>query len=195
MGLANGAHQLAVARPLRHVACRPGIQCGQRVVLVLGRGEHQDAGPGMQRPQFFEDGHAIEAGQRQVEQHQVGTVPTPEREQFLAPGRAGHDFQVSLPGERLGQPLQKDRVVVYQHQPDRGRRRASNKRRIGRGSRRHGPHYSPRLPAAKLSLATCSRGRMLGPGQAAEIGRVCKAYPHLNDANFVARHRADWLRP
>ena len=53
----------------------------------------------------------------------------------------------------------------------------------------------PRLPAAKLSLATCSGGRMLGPGQAAEIGRVCKAYPHLNDANFVARHRADWLRP
>ena len=36
---------------------------------------------------------------------------------------------------------------------------------------------------------------MLGLGQAAEIGRVCKAYPHLNDANFVARHRADWLRP
>ena len=105
MGLANGAHQFEVARPLRHIACRPGIQGGEGVVLFLGRGEHQDAGPGMGCPQPFEHGHAIEAGQPQVEKHQVGTVPTPEREQFLAPRRAGQDLQVALPRERLGQTL------------------------------------------------------------------------------------------
>jgi dihydrodipicolinate synthase/N-acetylneuraminate lyase len=35
----------------------------------------------------------------------------------------------------------------------------------------------------------------LGPGQAEEIDRVYRAYPHLNDDEFVARHREDWLGP
>ncbi len=34
----------------------------------------------------------------------------------------------------------------------------------------------------------------LSPGQAAELDRVQKAYPHLNDDDFVARHREEWLR-
>ena len=34
----------------------------------------------------------------------------------------------------------------------------------------------------------------LSPGQAAEIDRVYRAYPHLNDDAFVAKHRDDWLR-
>lgn len=34
----------------------------------------------------------------------------------------------------------------------------------------------------------------LGPGQLAEIDRVYAAYPHLNDDDFVARHRDEWLR-
>jgi dihydrodipicolinate synthase/N-acetylneuraminate lyase len=34
----------------------------------------------------------------------------------------------------------------------------------------------------------------LGPGQLAEIDRVYAAYPHLNDDEFVARHRDEWLR-
>jgi dihydrodipicolinate synthase/N-acetylneuraminate lyase len=34
----------------------------------------------------------------------------------------------------------------------------------------------------------------LSPGQAAEIDRVCRAYPHLNDDAFVAEHLAAWLR-
>ncbi|HEY7326413.1 MAG TPA: hypothetical protein VH592_02145 [Gemmataceae bacterium] len=33
----------------------------------------------------------------------------------------------------------------------------------------------------------------LGPGQAAEIERVCRAYPHLVDDAFVAEHRDEWL--
>jgi dihydrodipicolinate synthase/N-acetylneuraminate lyase len=33
----------------------------------------------------------------------------------------------------------------------------------------------------------------LGPGQLAEINRVHAAYPHLNDDDFVTRHRDEWL--
>lgn len=33
----------------------------------------------------------------------------------------------------------------------------------------------------------------LSPGQAAEIDRVYRAYPDLNDDDFVAEHRDDWL--
>jgi dihydrodipicolinate synthase/N-acetylneuraminate lyase len=34
----------------------------------------------------------------------------------------------------------------------------------------------------------------LGPGQREEIDRVCRAYPHLADDDFVAQHRDEWLR-
>lgn len=33
----------------------------------------------------------------------------------------------------------------------------------------------------------------LSPGQMDEIDRVCRAYPHLSDDDFVARHRDEWL--
>jgi dihydrodipicolinate synthase/N-acetylneuraminate lyase len=35
----------------------------------------------------------------------------------------------------------------------------------------------------------------LSPGQREEIDRVCRAYPHLADDDFVAAHRDAWLRP
>jgi dihydrodipicolinate synthase/N-acetylneuraminate lyase len=38
-------------------------------------------------------------------------------------------------------------------------------------------------------------GETLSPGQSAEIDRVCQAYPHLLDDEFVAEHREAWLRP
>jgi dihydrodipicolinate synthase/N-acetylneuraminate lyase len=34
----------------------------------------------------------------------------------------------------------------------------------------------------------------LSPGQAGEIDRVSRAYPHLNDDAFVAQHRDEWLK-
>jgi dihydrodipicolinate synthase/N-acetylneuraminate lyase len=34
----------------------------------------------------------------------------------------------------------------------------------------------------------------LSPGQAEEIDRVCRAYPHLNDDGFVREHLDEWLR-
>ena len=34
----------------------------------------------------------------------------------------------------------------------------------------------------------------LSPGQAEEIDRVCRAYPHLSDDAFVAAHRDEWLQ-
>jgi hypothetical protein len=33
----------------------------------------------------------------------------------------------------------------------------------------------------------------LSPGQSAEIDRVCKAYPHLNDDVFIQAHLDEWL--
>ncbi|HPP53541.1 MAG TPA: dihydrodipicolinate synthase family protein, partial [Thermoguttaceae bacterium] len=33
----------------------------------------------------------------------------------------------------------------------------------------------------------------LSPGQADQIDRVCRMYPHLTDDAFVAEHLADWL--
>jgi hypothetical protein len=33
----------------------------------------------------------------------------------------------------------------------------------------------------------------LRPGQREEIDRVCRAYPHLSDDDFVAKHRDEWL--
>ncbi|MCI0747146.1 MAG: hypothetical protein L0Y58_17220, partial [Verrucomicrobia subdivision 3 bacterium] len=33
----------------------------------------------------------------------------------------------------------------------------------------------------------------LSPGQAREIDRVYRAYPHLNDDEFVAKHCEQWL--
>ena len=34
----------------------------------------------------------------------------------------------------------------------------------------------------------------LSPGQSEELDRVCRAYPHLTDDDFVAEHRDEWLR-
>jgi Dihydrodipicolinate synthetase family len=34
----------------------------------------------------------------------------------------------------------------------------------------------------------------LSAGQASEIDRVCRAYPHLADGDFVREHRDDWMR-
>jgi len=34
----------------------------------------------------------------------------------------------------------------------------------------------------------------LSPGQKQEIDRVYRAYPHLNDDEFVAEHRDEWLQ-
>ena len=54
---------------------------------------------------------------------------------------------------------------------------------------------STRCSAARV----CSRPRCLdsaetlSPGQAEEIDRVCRAYPHLNDDEFVAAHLDEWL--
>ena len=38
-------------------------------------------------------------------------------------------------------------------------------------------------------------GETLGPGQASELDRVRRTYPHLLDDEFVAEHLETWLRP
>ena len=56
------------------------------------------------------------------------------------------------------------------------------------------------LHAVLLRQGLLSSMRCLDPaetlsrGQMAEIERVYRAYPHLNDDEFVARHLVAWLR-
>ena len=46
-----------------------------------------------------------------------------------------------------------------------------------------------------LASARCLDSReMLSVGQAAEIDRVCRAYPHLADDEFVAANIEKWMR-
>jgi dihydrodipicolinate synthase/N-acetylneuraminate lyase len=40
---------------------------------------------------------------------------------------------------------------------------------------------------------TLDPAETLSPGQAEEIDRVCRAYPHLNDDDFVRSHLPEWL--
>jgi dihydrodipicolinate synthase/N-acetylneuraminate lyase len=47
------------------------------------------------------------------------------------------------------------------------------------------------LLANNLCLDPCES---LSPGQLEEIDRVCRAYPHLADDEFVAEHIDEWLR-
>lgn len=44
------------------------------------------------------------------------------------------------------------------------------------------------------STRTLDRHESLSPGQADEIDRVCRAYPHLADDEFVAAHLEEWMR-
>ena len=44
------------------------------------------------------------------------------------------------------------------------------------------------------SIACLNPAETLSPGQAAELDRVCAAYPSLIDDAFVAEHRDAWLR-
>ena len=46
-----------------------------------------------------------------------------------------------------------------------------------------------------LASARTLGGEALGAGQAAEIDRVCRAYPHLVDDEFVAENLQSWLTP
>ncbi|WP_119072688.1 dihydrodipicolinate synthase family protein [Aggregatilinea lenta] len=46
------------------------------------------------------------------------------------------------------------------------------------------------LLATSLCLAPTAR---LSPGQAEEIDRVCRVYPHLTDDDFVREHLSEWL--
>ena len=47
-----------------------------------------------------------------------------------------------------------------------------------------------------LFESTCclDPSQILGPGQAEEIDRVYRAYPHLNDDDFVRTHLNEWLQ-
>jgi dihydrodipicolinate synthase/N-acetylneuraminate lyase len=57
-----------------------------------------------------------------------------------------------------------------------------------------GIHEVLRRQGLLENILTLDEHETLGPGQAKEIDRVYRAYPHLNDDDFVAKHRDEWLR-
>ena len=57
-----------------------------------------------------------------------------------------------------------------------------------------GIHEVLRRQGLLENLVTLDERETLGPGQLEEIDRVHRAYPHLNDDDFVAKHRDEWLR-
>jgi len=57
-----------------------------------------------------------------------------------------------------------------------------------------GIHEVLRRQGLLENLVTLDDRETLSPGQGDEIERVCRAYPHLNDDAFVAKHRDEWLR-
>ena len=57
-----------------------------------------------------------------------------------------------------------------------------------------GIHAVLRRQGLIKGLRCLDPGEVLSPGQSEEIERVYRAYPHLNDDDFVAEHRDEWLR-
>jgi dihydrodipicolinate synthetase family protein len=57
-----------------------------------------------------------------------------------------------------------------------------------------GLHEVLRRQGLLASTRCLDAAETLSPGQAEEIDRVYGAYPHLNDDEFVAQHRDEWLR-
>lgn len=56
-----------------------------------------------------------------------------------------------------------------------------------------GIHEVLRRQGLLAGVSCLDEDEVLSPGQAAEIDRVCKAYPHLVDDEFVAEHLDLWL--
>ena len=75
------------------------------------------------------------------------------------------------------------------------RRQRGVLRRRQRLRRLHRRHPRSAAPAGARRSARClSADEALSPGQAAEIDRVCRAYPHLADDAFVRANLDEWLR-
>lgn len=56
-----------------------------------------------------------------------------------------------------------------------------------------GIHWVLQRQGLVQHIHTLNPHEQLAPGQAAEIERVCAAYPHLADDDFVAAHLKEWL--
>ena len=56
-----------------------------------------------------------------------------------------------------------------------------------------GIHWILQQQGLMQTTLTLNPAESLSPGQEAELARVCAAYPHLTDDDFVAAHRQSWL--
>jgi hypothetical protein len=55
------------------------------------------------------------------------------------------------------------------------------------------PASEPLIPLAPRADDVWIRARTFSIGQAEEIIRVCRIYPHLPDDDFVKEHLNEWL--
>lgn len=56
-----------------------------------------------------------------------------------------------------------------------------------------GIHWVLQRQGLMQNIHTLNPNEQLAPGQTVEIERVCAAYPHLSDDDFVAAHLNEWL--
>ena len=90
------------------------------LVLVVGSGEHDDAGLVLGDLQALQGGEAVEAGHLQIEQEDVGLVLL-ENVEHLAPVlRLRHDFEIFFEGEQTAETVAEDGMVVRYHDADLG---------------------------------------------------------------------------
>ena len=143
------AHQLAQAERLGQVVVGAELEADDLVDLVVARRQDQDRHLGAGRAQAAEDLEAVDAGQADVEDDEVGRLVRRDLEALLA--GAGDGDLVALLLEGVLDPA-RDGVLVFDdedggcHAAD-ATPRARSPRPTGR--RRHGPWYpSGRYPGA-----------------------------------------------
>ena len=104
------AHQLAQAERLRQVVVGAELEADHLVDLVVAGGEDEDRHLGAGRPDAAQDLEAVDAGEPDVEDDQVGRLVGRDVEALLARARDGDLVAFLL--ERVLDPA-RDRVLVF----------------------------------------------------------------------------------
>ena len=98
----------------------PELHRLDELVLIVGSGQHDDAGLVLGDLKPLQGGQAIQPGHFQVEQQDVGFVLLKNVE-YLAPVlRLRHDFEVFFEREQPAKPVAEDGMVVRYHDADLG---------------------------------------------------------------------------
>ena len=86
----------------------------QRLAVAVC-GEHQHANLDLLAPQLLEHLVAVRGAKLEIEHDDVGTMQAHELGHALALRRRRHDLDVALGVHHRAEPLEDERMVVYQH--------------------------------------------------------------------------------